>query len=67
MNDGHQTLSSATSAGIIAKVSTDGGGQIIGPWLLVLNLGNAADSGIGSENEPPVNPYCSGYGNLGLL
>lgn len=65
MNDGHQTLSSAASpGGVIAKVSTDGNGQIIGPWLLVLNLGNTADSGIATENEPPVAPFVADSGTL---
>jgi hypothetical protein len=63
MNDGHQTLTTP-AAGVIAKVSTDGSGQIIGPWLLVINLGNAADSGIASENEPPVNPFVQDQGTL---
>jgi len=65
MTDGHQNLSTATHpAGIIAKVSTDGGGNIIGPWLLVINVGNAADSGISSENEPPVLPFVQDQGTL---
>jgi hypothetical protein len=67
LNDGHQTLISGTASaagGLIAKVSTDAGGQIIGPWLLVINEGNAADSGIASENEPPVQPFVQDTGTL---
>ena len=65
MNDGHQTLSSATNViPPIAKVSTDGAGQITGPWLLVINVGNADDSGIASENEPPINPFVQDQGTL---
>src|SRR5579884_388755 len=65
MSDGHQNLSTASHpAGIIAKVSTDGSGQIIGPWLLVINVGNAADSGIATENEPPVAPFIADSGTL---
>jgi hypothetical protein len=62
MNDGHQILS--TPGSVIAKVSTDAGGQIIGPWLLVINAANAADSGIASENEPPVQPVVQDQGTL---
>jgi hypothetical protein len=65
MNDGQQTLSTSSHpAGVIAKVSTDGSGNIIGPWLLVINVGNAADSGIASENEPPVQPFVQDQGTL---
>jgi hypothetical protein len=66
MNDGHQTLVTGTASGpfFIAKVSTDANGNIIGPWLLVINVGNAADSGIASENEPPVNPFVQDQGTL---
>ncbi|HWC96363.1 MAG TPA: hypothetical protein VG456_06435 [Candidatus Sulfopaludibacter sp.] len=63
MNDGHQTLTTP-AAGLIAKVSTDSAGNIIGPWLLVINVGNAADSGISSENEPPVQPFIQDQGTL---
>jgi hypothetical protein len=62
MNDGHQTLT--TPGPVIAKVSTDATGQIVGPWLLVINAGNAADSGIASENEPPVQPFVQDQGTL---
>jgi len=65
MSDGQQTLSTAAHpAGIIAKVSTDGSGQIIGPWLLVINVGNTANSGISSENEPPQNIFVQDQGTL---
>jgi hypothetical protein len=65
MNDGHQTLSSTSPGiGLIAKVSTDAAGQITGPWLLVINAGNAADSGIASENEPPIQPFVRDGGVL---
>jgi len=66
MNDGHQTLVTGTASGRfpIAKVSTDASGNIIGPWLLVINVGNTADSGIASENEPPVNPFVQDQGTL---
>lgn len=66
MNDGHQTLVTGTASGRfpIAHVSTDANGNIIGPWLLVINEGNAADSGIASENEPPVHPFVQDQGTL---
>jgi hypothetical protein len=66
MNDGHQTLVTGTNSGPFfkARVSTDALGGIIGPWLLVINVGNLADSGIASENEPPVNPFVTDQGTL---
>lgn len=67
MSDGHQTLVSGTptaAGGVIARVSTDAVGQIVGPWLLVINEGNTADSGIATENEPPVQPFVSDSGVL---
>jgi hypothetical protein len=67
MDDGHQTLISGTATaagGVIAKVSTDANGHIIGPWLLVINEGNTADSGIASENEPPVQSFVQDSGVL---
>ena len=64
MSDGHQTLSTPSPGGSIVRVSTDASGQVIGPWLLVINLGNAANSGIASENEPPVNPFVQDQGTL---
>lgn len=66
MNDGHQTLVTGTATGPFynVKISTDASGNIIGPWLLVINVGNAADSGIASENEPPINPFVQDQGTL---
>lgn len=64
MHDGQQTLTSATACCTVAKVSTDGSGNIIGPWLVFINQGNTADSGIGTENEPPVNPFVQDSGVL---
>ena len=62
MNDGHQTLTTPSAGGFKAMVSTDAGGQIIGPWLLVVNAGNAADSGIASDNTP--DPFIQDQGTL---
>ncbi len=65
LSDGHQTLSTTTPRiGLIAKVSTDAAGQLTGPWLLVINLGNPANSGIASENEPPIQPFVQDTGTL---
>lgn len=50
MHDGHQTVTTANGpVGLIARVSTDGSGQI-SAWRLIINLGNAANSGVSTQN-----------------
>jgi hypothetical protein len=71
MNDGHQTLSAPPAPGVIASVSTDASGQIIAPWVLVINLGNAANSGISTQTNADIGALAccdpQVQGDLGLV
>jgi hypothetical protein len=57
MNDGRQTLVTGTAGGpfFTALVSTDASGNIIAPWDVAIDEGNADDSGILSVNAPGIN------------